>query len=666
MYKYLKKLVFLFSVGGALVFTSSGLIEYLSIGWNISISNEPVYSLFKKFKHIKYPLIFSKPKNKNKLSAEGLRLKQKIASLDKRIIKVFANASSLFYLDYLPLDVIEKEFRPKDITELLLLSEAKRVPFSRIKDRNSPLSLFSNFNIEPIVINNLSVSKINWSKYYDEIGIESEILAHQDFFNSKNQKSKFVENEKDLIKIVQSATEKSSEKITLAKTDELVFFSYQEKKKDDELSNVVLKAIERELKRNTVTKLAAAKARGSKVYSKSSIVAPPVGPEKRVKYKAQRDLLETEVVTIGVKVDDKLMDLVSGIEFIPHYDKNERVFDESEGVLHLTSNLKKSNYIHGTFLGKDFINMRTSIPLYMGGGVFEVPLLEKEAMNKLLDKEGLRGSGAFLLVDLGESAIDVDIDRPFEARTFFNEDFKVTTQEGAYKYIFYVGVEPGNLVLRYLNSNGRTFEKLTFLADSEMTFEFFSKSKTINFRFETFELSPLSREPKPLSIQSEKINLFAREDTPKQVGLNSFVFENYVGIRDSNSYLEFNHLGNSVFAGMRYSNYVILPSAKFIDSIIEAENLESLDGHCLIQLNFSGAVKNILYEGEDNLGPMQVLLHYLDEDGVLSEEPSLLSKHAFLLGVGQGVINIQIEFLNGDKLISQSFCSEGTYLVEQL
>lgn len=660
MHKYLKKLVLAVFSLSAIYSIGLGFFGYFSLDWDVSFGNTPVASIFQKFKHIKYPLIFSRPNRGLNLANGSLKLSNEILKFENNIEKIYKNASSLFYLDYLPIETIEKDFQPIDPLLLAENLKVKELSFGLVLEDKAALSLQSDFYRPKIQIER-KVEATNWSSFYDEIGIANEIMAYVDFFNEvKKQKPT-----EDLVKLVQSSTERTSQKTSASKenTEDLVFFSYQEEKKEDDISSAVLKAIEREMK-STPTKLASVTPKTVGGYS---VIKPPEPSQKdNTKYKAKSIMLEAEVVTLGVKIDKGLYDSISGIEFVPHYDKNERIYDEAEGVLRLTSNLKHSNYVHGTLLSEHFVNTRTSIPLYLGGGLFEVPLLEREALNALLDKEGLRGEGSYLLLDLGELGIDVDIDKKSEARTFLNEDFKVTTQESSYKYILYVGVEPGNSVVRFLDSNGSTHEKLVFLAENEVTFEYFQVRDPFSFRFEAFEINPLSKKAKELTISASQINMFGREDKPKQLGINTFEFPKFSGVASSNSYLAFNHLGDTIFAGMRLSNYVILPSNSFVESILRAEGITNLEYQCVIQLNLSEPVLEILYDGEDSVGPMEVKLHYLDEDGVLSEEPSILTKHAFFIGTGQGVINMRVEFLDGRKLVAQSFCSEGTYLVEQL
>ncbi|MFT6068721.1 MAG: hypothetical protein ACJAT2_003398 [Bacteriovoracaceae bacterium] len=665
MHKYLKKLILAFVSLGAIYSIGLGFLGYFSLNWEVSIGNTPVASVFKKFKHIKYPLLFSKPNRSLNLLGGSLKLSEDIHKFETSIERIYSNASSLFYLDYLPIEPIEKDFQGGDPVLLAENLKVKELSFGLILEDKSSLSLQSDFYSPRIVVERKEEAT-NWSSFYDEIGIGEEILAYVDFFKDEENKTIAQHSEEDLVKLVQSSTERASKKPEASKsgTEDLVFFSYKEEKEDDDISNAVLKAIEREMK-SSPKKIAKSEPKTVGGYS---VITPPA-PEKNenpTKYKAKSIMLEAEVITLGVKLDKGLMDSVSGIEFVPHYDKNERIYDEAEGVLKLTSNLEQSNYIHGTLLSEHFVNTRTSIPLYLGGGLFEVPLLEREALHALLDKENLKGLGSYLLLDLGEKGIDVDIDKKSEARTFLNEDFKVTTQESSYKYVLYVGVEPGNSVVRFLDTNGSTHEKLVFLAENEVTFEYFQVRDPFSFRFEAFEINPLSKKSKELTISASQINAFGTEKKPKQLGINSFEFPKFTGVASSNTYLAFDHLGDTIFAGMRLSNYVILPSNSFVESILRAEGIGNLEHQCVIQLNLSEPVLEILYDGEDSVGPMEVKLHYLDEDGVLSEEPSILTKHAFFIGTGQGVINMRVEFLDGRRLVAQSFCSEGTYLVEQL
>jgi hypothetical protein len=665
MHKYLKKLVIAAFSLTAIYSVGLGFLGYFSLDWEVSFGNTPVASIFQKFKHIKYPLIFSRPNIASKLTNGSLRLNKEIQKFQTSIEKVYSNASSLFYLDYLPIEIIEKEFQGVDPVLMAENLKVKELSFGLILEDKSSLSLYSDFSTPKFIIDR-SVEATNWSSFYDEIGIANEILAYADFFNEENK----VEQREDLVKLVQSSTKRSSQKTesTNSKSEDLVFFSYQEETEKDNkgnFSSAVLKAIEREMK-STPVKLASANPRTVGGYTVITPPEPEAQKKDNTKYKAKSIMLETEVITLGVKIDKGLMDSVSAIEFVPHYDKNERIYDEAEGVLRLTSNLEESNYVHGTLLSEHFINTRTSIPLFLGGGLFEVPLLEREALYALLDKEELKGLGSYLLIDLGEKGIDVDIDKKSEGRTFLNEDFKVTTQESSYKYILYVGVEPGNSVVRFLDTNGATHEKLVFLAENELTFEYLQIRDPFSFRFEAFEINPLSQKAKELTVSSSEIKIFGKEEKPKQLGINTFEFSKYTGVASANSYLSFDHLGDTIFAGMRLSNYVILPSNSFIESILRAEGIGKLEYQCVIQLNLSEPVLEILYDGEDSVGPMEVKLHYLDEDGVLSEEPSILTKHAFFIGNGQGVINMRVEFLDGRRLVAQSFCSEGTYLVEQL
>lgn len=56
----------------------------------------------------------------------------------------------------------------------------------------------------------------------------------------------------------------------------------------------------------------------------------------------------------------------------------------------------------------------------------------------------------------------------------------------------------------------------------------------------------------------------------------------------------------------------------------------------------------------------------LDNDGVFYKDFSANSERVFVLGEKQGVFNIKLEYVDGTVQFLQSYCSDATYLIEQL
>ena len=131
-------------------------------------------------------------------------------------------------------------------------------------------------------------------------------------------------------------------------------------------------------------------------------------------------------------------------------------------------------------------------------------------------------------------------------------------------------------------------------------------------------------------------------------------------------YFEFNHLGETVYLGTWDKNEVEVPSRNFIENIMGSMELLDLKGRCLIQLNLEKEVLNIKVGGDTVKGPMNIESAYLDQDGTMSDEISEFAQKAFYVGDLQGLINIEINYLDKTKEYIQTFCSDETYLVEQL
>ena len=57
---------------------------------------------------------------------------------------------------------------------------------------------------------------------------------------------------------------------------------------------------------------------------------------------------------------------------------------------------------------------------------------------------------------------------------------------------------------------------------------------------------------------------------------------------------------------------------------------------------------------------------YLDNDGIFNEELTPFTLKAFFIGQEEGVYSFKIKYIDNTVETFQSFCSEGSYLVEQL
>ena len=106
-----------------------------------------------------------------------------------------------------------------------------------------------------------------------------------------------------------------------------------------------------------------------------------------------------------------------------------------------------------------------------------------------------------------------------------------------------------------------------------------------------------------------------------------------------------------------------------MDRVLSSFGLEDLEKRCLVQVNLRNAPSEILIDGDSSLGPIDLETKFLDREGVFEtdvENLNELTNQIFILGDLQGVVNIRIDYINGQSDILETICSSDDYLVEQL
>ena len=87
---------------------------------------------------------------------------------------------------------------------------------------------------------------------------------------------------------------------------------------------------------------------------------------------------------------------------------------------------------------------------------------------------------------------------------------------------------------------------------------------------------------------------------------------------------------------------------------------------CLVQINASKGIESVNIEGSASNGFLNLEKLYLDKDGTFGDEPTELTEKIFIAGLKQGSISMKIKYLDTSVDYLQSFCSDETYLIEQL
>jgi len=356
-------------------------------------------------------------------------------------------------------------------------------------------------------------------------------------------------------------------------------------------------------------------------------------------------------------------------------DNNEVFEDLNEGKIEYGYSLNGySGLLRGTIVKNFYMRTTVEIPLTGEYSNVEVPLIDIKSLEKFLDENELSGYGGYYLVDLGDQFEDVEIsndknkENSYEYRAYLDENFKIVKSNKDFRYILFLGVIPGNIRVQYLGANRNETSKLTFVAPDEITFDIADAVPAHDLEFELMLKNTLGVQNVPLDINTNKMMTFVGNHHPNKISSNKYSLNIPWSLKGNRTYIEVNHLSSSIFVGIDDSKKLELPSTEFVQEILRSLNLEELNNReCLVQLNFANKeVVDVKVRGESALGPMTYEHSYLDKDGVFTRFLSPMTRKLFILGNEEGILPIQVEYSDGKKDYLRTYCSPGTYLLEQL
>lgn len=352
-------------------------------------------------------------------------------------------------------------------------------------------------------------------------------------------------------------------------------------------------------------------------------------------------------------------------EFVPDYERAERTDDQSSGEIALGYSLNgEMNTQTGIIQAQGMITTRVELNLGSAAGI-EIPLLNEDGIQQYLHNLGLSIEGNLILIAIDPSIVDTEIDSSFGARLYFDQGFKpLATNVGA-TYVMYAGVKSGNIMIRYLLANKETSQKIVYVGDGEMYFEDpdFVASQRETYTFTTRNL--LGQKRKELIIDGSDITFFNTNVAAKKKALNAYEIKVPTLVSGMRKYLEFKHLKDSIFVGSSNEKDIEIPSNDFIGKVLEMNQVSSLKERCVVQVNLSKDIREIKANGKNKSGEMYVETSFLDNDGNFSRDSERAEK-AFIVGDLEGVFNVRLDYTDGSTEFLKTFCSEGTYLVEQL
>lgn len=356
---------------------------------------------------------------------------------------------------------------------------------------------------------------------------------------------------------------------------------------------------------------------------------------------------------------------VFGFEFVPDYDRAERMDDQTSGEIKFGYSLAGDVSTQtGVVQAQGLIPTRVELNLLSSG--MNIPLLSEVGIQKFLSKKQTGVTGNLLMVAVDPSIEDVEIDSEYQYKVFFSDKFKMLENQDKASYVLFLGVKTGNTLIRYLLENKESAQKIVYVGDGEMYFEdpdFVGTQREL-YTFTTRSL--LGKTVKELNINGTDVSFFGTKITSKKKTLNAYEIKVPELVDNSRKYLEFKHMEKSLFVGTQNTKEIEIPGQDFINKVMQANDLSELGGRCMVQINLKKDLRDIKVSGKNRSGEMFAETSFLDTEGNFTRDSSELAEKAFVSGDLEGIFSVRLDYADGTTDFLKTFCSEGAYLIEQL
>ncbi len=403
----------------------------------------------------------------------------------------------------------------------------------------------------------------------------------------------------------------------------------------------------------------AAKAVGDK---ERPTVRPTPSPQPVVAVSGHAADTKVRLKAAEIKWENGLGD-TNDFEFIPDDDSNERFDDYGRGTIEFQHRLNNTGVRRGVIIKHGFVPTSVNLVLESGEIVYQIPLARFELWTKF-QEEYKFFEKAGLLIDLEENIDEITIDAPFAKALYLDENFQVTTASKAYRYVWFLGVRPGNVQIAYRTFDNHETAQTILLKSDENHFLVSElrkgKSATITFR----QRHLLSTTPQELDLTSGDISYFNFDLKLEQIGPNALKYQRPqlpLGMRE---YFLINYLPDTMAGTQR--GYLELPGKEFQEQIYRDLGLDGRDGRCVAQINLPKKAFQIGGSASNGIGPLPLSMFFLDRDGVLRAESSEQTQYVLLTSEGLGSINLKVIYFDGSVDFLATFCVPQTYFIEQL
>lgn len=351
-----------------------------------------------------------------------------------------------------------------------------------------------------------------------------------------------------------------------------------------------------------------------------------------------------------------------GFEFIPHYERNERTPDSSGEIKLEYSIVGSQNVVSGLLLKHGHVDTQIDLDLDATSLKTVVPLIETEKFESFLQKNKLSASGSYILVNMTKGYFDVEVDGSNAQKIILNSKFMPIKKEEKGTFIFVSGVSFGNNFVRLKTESGWT-QKIINNQENMITY---IDEETKESSEQTLELYTESKSGKlvELNVASDKVKLLSSKNQVRKISTNKIMFKTQETLSTQKNYLEITK-ESPVFVGVTGDELEIqVPTQREKELIMTEFGLNSLEQGCIIQINSGQDIQNLKVGGPAEVGEVFTQVLFGDKEGNLSTEISEWTNKAYIYGDRTGVMNIQVEYSSGGKRMTNTYCSNDVYLLE--
>ncbi len=376
-----------------------------------------------------------------------------------------------------------------------------------------------------------------------------------------------------------------------------------------------------------------------------------------------------DVLVVGAEINNSAKEeKIENISFTYMADETS-IINSEDGRFNFELLLaNRTQSMSGIFQARNFVTTRVDLPMEVGSYGSLVPMVSIESLDTLLIKHEANVPGGFVLVDLDQEIIDVEIDKKYYKKVYLTPEFNESSADDSARFVMFLGVEAGNTTLRYLTRSRHIAERVSLVAADQILYDLPIITKSFVHSFGLYEMESLSLLPRELSLSGKNIRPFGQKNTAIQETLNYYTLEFIDSVLGSRNYTEVDHLGTTFFVGHKGNDKIVVPGQGFLNEVLAFHDMDRLVQDCLIQINLPSEKElfEITMYGEGQKGPLLLDSAYLNKDGTVSVDATEFSTNAFILGDMLGRINVKIKYTDDSIDMLNSVCAPSTYLVEHL